>query len=181
MFHVRSVDGWMASRGKRLFDVFTAPASFRGGPVVQKSVNLVDAFPYRLRCFFALSVRSCSAGFSRFPLVWGGALLTVGCNSSSLDYCLLCTIFFFHVVFLKAIFVYSTLSLGFSSGCVWLAAAGAGTAVPAHDGVPEQRVLEQGQPRGLRPVLRLRLPEGMLEQVQRCRLQVGILKNHPPR
>lgn len=54
---------------------------------------------------------------------------------------------------------------------LWLA-AGAGVAVPAHDGVPGQRVLEQGQPRGLRPVLRLRLPEGVLEQVQRCRVQV---------
>lgn len=61
---------------------------------------------------------------------------------------------------------------GSLSSC-WLA-AGAGAALPPHDCVPEQRVLEQGQPRGLRPVLRLRLPEGVLEQVQRRRIQVKI-------
>lgn len=53
-----------------------------------------------------------------------------------------------------------------------MCAAGAGAAVPPDDGVPEQRVLEPRQPRGLRPLLRLRLPEGVLGQVQRRCLQV---------
>lgn len=53
-----------------------------------------------------------------------------------------------------------------------MSGAGPGPAVPPDDGVPRQRVFEQRQPRGLRTVLRLRLPEGMLGEVQRRRLQV---------
>ena len=55
---------------------------------------------------------------------------------------------------------------------------GVGAAVPPHDGVSQQRVPEPWQPRGLRPVLRLRLPEGVSQQVQRRRLQVQLFVVH---
>lgn len=52
--------------------------------------------------------------------------------------------------------------------------AGLGAAVPPHDGLPRQRLPQQRQPRGLRTLLRIRLPEGVPRQIQRRSFQVTV-------